>query len=58
MTICIYLHNMCIVNFNGFDMNRALKVEKEIQVETFGNMKGVHFHGWVKGWNHIKLFFF
>jgi hypothetical protein len=33
MTFYIYLYNMCIANFNGFDMDRALKVEKETQVE-------------------------
>jgi hypothetical protein len=33
---------MCIANFNGFDMDKALKVEKETQVKaniTVGNMK-------------------
>jgi hypothetical protein len=32
MTIYIYLYSMCNANFNGFDRDRALKIEKETQV--------------------------
>jgi hypothetical protein len=59
MTICIYLH-MCIVNFNGFDMERPLKVEK---INTSKSKYNIWQHErslflWmVEGWNHIKLFF-
>ncbi len=44
VTICIYLHNMCIANSNGFDMDLALEVKKDAQIEankTFGNLKGI-----------------
>jgi len=47
----ICLHNMCIVNLDGFDMDWALEVQKDAQIEantTFGNLKGVDFFGWLK----------
>jgi len=42
---------MCIVNLDGFDMDWALEVQKDAQIEantTFGNLKGVDFFGWLK----------
>jgi hypothetical protein len=38
---------MCIANFNGFDMDRALKVEKETQVEQLATWNELTFlNGW------------
>jgi hypothetical protein len=42
--ICICLHNMCIINSNGFNMHWALEVQRYAQIKvntTFGNLKGV-----------------
>ncbi len=42
--VCICWHNMLIVNSNGFDMDYALKAQKESQAKTnstFDNIKGV-----------------
>jgi hypothetical protein len=39
---CRCLHNMCITNSNGFDMDSTLEAQKEAQVKansTFGNIK-------------------
>jgi len=44
VTACICLHNMCIANSDGFDMDWALEAQKKTQVEansTFGNIKRV-----------------
>jgi hypothetical protein len=41
---CICLHNMCIANSNGFDMDWALEAQRKAQAETnstFGNIKRV-----------------
>jgi hypothetical protein len=46
VTICICSHNMCIANSNGFDMEWALKAQRDAQIETsttFGNLKGANF---------------
>jgi hypothetical protein len=51
VTICICLHNMCITNPNGFDMDWALEVKKDAQIEantTFGKLKGIEFFGWLQ----------
>ncbi len=43
---CICLHNMCIANLNGFDMDWALEVQKNAQIEantTFVNLKKANF---------------
>jgi hypothetical protein len=47
---CICLHNMCVVNLDGFDMDWALEVHKDAQTEAntpFGNLKVVEFFGWL-----------
>jgi len=41
--VCICLHNMCIIDSSGFDMDWALEVQRYAQIEantTFGNLKG------------------
>ncbi len=41
---CICLHNMCIANLDGFDMDWALEAQREAQTKansTFGNIKRV-----------------
>jgi hypothetical protein len=41
---CICLHNMCIANSNGFDMDWALEAQRKAQAEansTFGHIKRV-----------------
>ncbi len=46
--ICMCSHNMSIVNLDDFDMDWALEVQKDAQIEantTFGNLKGVDFLG-------------
>ncbi len=45
VTTCICLHNMCIVNSYGFEMDWALEAQIKAQVEansTFGNIKGAN----------------
>jgi hypothetical protein len=42
---CICLHNMCIVNLDGFNIDWALEAQKDAQIETnttFGNLKGTN----------------
>ncbi len=44
VTTCICLHNMCIVNLDGLDMDLVLEAQTDAQIETnttFGNLKRV-----------------
>jgi len=48
---CICLHNMCIANLDGFNMDWALEVQKNAQIETnttFGNLEKTNFLGLLK----------
>jgi hypothetical protein len=43
---CICLHNMCIVNLDGFNIDWALEAQKDAQIETnttFRNLKKMNF---------------
>lgn len=45
VTTSICLHNICIHDSNGFNMDQALEVQTKAQAEkhtTFNNMKGTH----------------
>ncbi len=40
----ICLHNMWIINLDGFDMDSTLEAQRNVEIETkttFGNLKGV-----------------
>ncbi len=41
---CICIHNMWIINLDGFDMDSTLEAQRNVEIETkttFGNLKGV-----------------
>jgi len=44
---CICLPNMCIANLNGFDMEWALEVQKDAQIEANTTFGKLIFLGWL-----------
>ncbi len=44
---CICLPNMCIANLNGFNMEWALEVQKDAQIEANTTFGKLIFLGWL-----------